>query len=367
MGGTVIWSPKAKRFYVQVYWAEKKWRFWKWNGEYLWGRPVADKLLNRIRSEIDDGTFVPESFLKDSPLSIEEYSKQWLEACGGCENTKRFYRTNINRVINKFGKNFDIRKFTHSALQIFYNKLPLSVKGKYNVLSTLRTMLNFYKKDYPKFVMPIFPPLPLGEPEDTPNLTFEEQQAQLEAIENERDRLPVAWGMEFGLRVGEVRATMKDVVTDVQWTVKRAFSQNTLRATKDKRWRTYLLTSRARQILEKATQYNRFSLFVFVKENGEPYTLRDLDGIWNKACAKTGITVGLQNALRHSLGCQLVDEGHSLDLVQDTLGHTTQKTTRRYAKRPKQQVAIALQQRGQVIRFTDHLLTVSGDVTTRNH
>jgi hypothetical protein len=114
MGGTVIWSPKAKRFYVQVYWAEKKWRFWKWNGEYLWGRPVADKLLNRIRTEIDDGTFVPESYLKDSPLSIKEYSKQWLEASAGIDNTKRFYRSCIKRVINYFGENFDIRKFTHS-------------------------------------------------------------------------------------------------------------------------------------------------------------------------------------------------------------------------------------------------------------
>ena len=228
-------------------------------------------------------------------------------------------------------------------------------------------MLNFYRKDYPKFVLPIFPALPLGEPEDTPNLTFEEQQASLEAIENERDRLAIAWGMEFGLRVQEVRSAMKDVVTDVQWTVKRAFSQNTLRITKDKRWRTYLLTTQARRILDRASQYNRFSPFLFVNEAGKPYTLRELDGIWAKACEKTGIKICLQNALRHSLGCQLVDEGHSLDLVQDTLGHTSQKTTRRYAKRPKQQVAIALQQRGQVVRFTDHLLTVSGDVTTRNH
>ena len=75
------------------------------------------------------------------------------------------------------------------------------------------------------------------------------------------------------------------------------------------------------------------SLFEFVRAIGKPYTANSLPNIWNKACNEAGIEINLYSATRHSLGCQIVDAGFPLDIVQDQFGHTRQDMTRRYAQR----------------------------------
>ncbi|MFA5324252.1 MAG: tyrosine-type recombinase/integrase, partial [Smithella sp.] len=55
--------------------------------------------------------------------------------------------------------------------------------------------------------------------------------------------------------------------------------------------------------------------------------------------------------VRHSLGCQLSDEGFSIDFIQDVYKHTSIKTTRRYAKRQRGMISAALENRGQVVAF----------------
>jgi site-specific recombinase XerD len=60
--------------------------------------------------------------------------------------------------------------------------------------------------------------------------------------------------------------------------------------------------------------------YLFVRADGKPYTNKNLNRIWHDACKKAGIEIKLYNAIRHSLGCQLLDEGHDLSLVQEILG-----------------------------------------------
>jgi site-specific recombinase XerD len=61
--------------------------------------------------------------------------------------------------------------------------------------------------------------------------------------------------------------------------------------------------------------------------------------------------IGLYEAVRHSLGCQLADEGYGIDFIQDVYKHTSIKTTRRYAKRQRGMISAALENRGQVVAF----------------
>jgi len=147
MGGSVNFHKPAGRYYVQIYWQGQRYKIWRYKEEPLWHEKTAEKLLDRIRSEIDDGTFNPRHFLPDSPLSLKIYSEQWLKASQACSNTKRVYRSCVKRIIEHFGASCDIRKITHTKLLIFYNELPLSEKGKYNVLNALKTMLNYAVKD----------------------------------------------------------------------------------------------------------------------------------------------------------------------------------------------------------------------------
>jgi len=61
------------------------------------------------------------------------------------------------------------------------------------------------------------------------------------------------------------------------------------------------------------------SPFVFVRDDGKPYTSKNLNKIWHETCTKVGIKIKLYNGVRHSLGCQLLDMGYDLSLVQDQI------------------------------------------------
>jgi integrase len=94
------------------------------------------------------------------------------------------------------------------------------------------------------------------------------------------------------------------------------------------------------------------SPFVFIREDGKPYTGKNLNKIWHEACEKVGIRIKMYNGVRHSLGCQLLDLGYDMDLVRDQLGHAKIEMTRRYAKRSKQVLADALMaRRDNVLKF----------------
>ena len=183
--------------------------------------------------------------------------------------------------------------------------------------------------------------------------TYDEQLRVLESIPA-RDRAIFAFAMEFGLRIGEVRALKKDAIEEGHLIVRRSLSEWELReTTKTKRIRRLPLTTRAREILKNAPL--SFSEYVFTLDGRRPYYERKMREIWKDACAKVGITIHQKNAIRHSLGCQLLDDGVDLEMVRDIYGHTSTDMTRKYVKRTPKSMLEALESRGKIISFTEHL------------
>ena len=352
MKGSCHYHDPAKRWYVQVYWQKKRERFWKYNGEPLLHEKTAVKLLSKIQVDIDNGTFNPKTYRPDSPLSLKVYKDLWLESSTACKNTKKVYKSCFNNhILPYFGPDFDIRNFTHSKLSIFYNGLSLSQKGRYNVLTCLKTMLKFAVKDEAISKIPPFPSLSQGLPGEIAYLTQGQQESVLDEIPG-KHRGIFALMMEYGLRPGEARAIKKDCVTREELIIKRSFSEYTLReTTKTGKTRRYGLTSNAREILR--SNPGNLTEFVFVHNGRSPYDNKVLNKIWKEACQKVGIEIKLYNAVRHSLGCQLLDEGQELELVRDILGHTKTEMTRRYAQRAPQRITDVLEGRhSKVIPFT---------------
>lgn len=337
---------KRDRYFVNIYWDGKPNRIWRYNGEPIWHEKTAAKLLNKIRAEVDDGTFNLKSYMPDSPLSLSTFSEIWLKASTAGEATKKFYRKAVKKCIEHFGKDFDIRTFTHSKLQIFYNELVLSTKGKYNVLSSLKTMLHFAMNDELISRLPPFPSLPIGLPEEIPYLTIEQQGSMLQAIPD-RHRPIFELAMEYGLRIEEVLAIQKDCLRVGELVIKRSFSDGVLvETTKTKRVRVYGLTKNAQRII--ASIKPSLSPFLFTRDNGKHYTWKVMTKAWKRACATTGIDIKLNNGLRHSLGCQLLDQGVDLEAVRDVYGHTSTEMTRRYAKRSQRRITNILEYRTKV-------------------
>ena len=352
MKGSYHFHEPAGRWYISIYWQGKRYRIWKYNGDPIWHEKTADKLLSKMRAEIDDGVFLLKAYLPDSPVSLKAISGQWFKVLSVAPATLKFYQKAIGHCTDYFGPDVDIRKFSFSQLQIFYNDLPLTIKGKYHVLNTLKTMLRYAYQDELIKKVPPFPKLPQGQKEAIRYLTYDEQQTVLAAIP-ERHRGIFEFAMEYGLRIGEVCALQHDCVTDTEITIKRAVSDGKLReSTKTGRIRVYGITDKAKSILDARKLLDKKNLvlspYIFTRDDGEPYSWKSMTCWWRSATKKAGISINLYNAIRHSLGCQLLDQGVEMEMVRDVLGHTSTNTTRIYAKRSSKTITTVLQFRGRL-------------------
>jgi len=348
MKGSCHYDKKAKRWFVQIYWEGLKHRFWKHpqTGEPFWARKSANKQLNRIRTEVDEGYFNPKFWKPDSPMSVAIYATEWLEIISVSRKTHSDYKTSVNKYIIPFLGNKDIRAIRHADLVKFYRWIKRSAKGKYNVMSTLRTMLRFAWRNEDIQSVPPFPILTYELPE-IDYLEFDQQEKVLAKIPLS-DRPIFYFMQEYGVRPGEARGLCKDCIVNRQVVIRRTFSENILNeTTKTKNVRHYDITPFFHTVLDSIPR--QLSKFVFVRKDGKPYTSKNLNKIWHDASSKVGIKIKMYNAFRHSLGCQLLDQGEDLDLVRQQLGHTKSEMTRRYAKRSVSRLTEALNRRRQKI------------------
>jgi integrase len=335
MKGSVLYHAPARRYYIQWY-PVKIYRH-PVIREPFWAKKSADRVLEKMRFEEDAGTLILKSYMPDSPLTISVVSGDWLKAFCGTEATRKFYRKMIGDAIKYFGGDFDIRSLTYSRLQIYYNELPFTVRGKYHRLSTLKAMLHFAQKDGMIARIPPFPALPQGLKQEIRYLTREQQEKVLQAIP-ERHRGIFEFAMEFGLRIGEVCALQWSDITDTEIVIRRTMSDGKVReSTKTGKSRVYGRTRKADSIIraakDSAENDEAISLYVFRRKEVRPYTWKSLTCWWRTATKKAGIHINLYNGIRHSLGCQLMDEGIELEMVRDILGHTSTNMTRRYCQR----------------------------------
>ena len=132
MGGSVHYDKRAKRWLISVYWEGKQHRFWKHplSGEPFWAKASAEKQLNRIRTEIDEGYFNPRYWKPDSPMSIRVYASEWLDCINVSNKTLKDYRSSVNNYIIPFLKDKDIRNIRHNDLVKFHKWIPRADKGK---------------------------------------------------------------------------------------------------------------------------------------------------------------------------------------------------------------------------------------------
>lgn len=358
--GSVQYQKSARRFYIQVYWMGKRYKIWRHpiTSEPFFDRRSAENQLGRIRTEIANKEFHPRYWMPESPMLFRVYASEWLANKKVSPKTCQGYKTDIEKYIIPYFQEQDIRHIRAKHLRLFKEHLEktLSIKSVYNKMSTLRTLFRDAFRDEDIRRVPPFPVLSPGQITRPESLTFEEQEMQLRAIP-ERDRAIFAFGMEYGLRVGEVRAIQKDCIRNGRVYIERAFSDNILKSTKTGLVRYYDLTEYAQDILDSLERH--LGPFVFVREDGKPYTNKNLNKIWHDAEQKTGIKIKLQNAMRHSLGCQLVDMGHDIYHVADQLGHTDVRTTRRYAVRSRKILTKALEDR------RTKIIPMKKDLTTK--
>jgi len=75
-----------------------------------------------------------------------------------------------------------------------------------------------------------------------------------------------------------------------------------------------------------------------------PYSKRILERVWDlankQATDKYGTPrINLYNGLKHSLGCQRINQGFTREAIKQLMGHTTDRTSERYAQYSKASLA----------------------------
>jgi integrase len=278
---------------------------------------------------------------------------RWLGLINVKPNTLKDYRYSVRRFIVPFFGDIDIRKLRYSDIVEFQKSINRCEKGKYNVLSCLKTMMRWAWRNEDIAKVPPFPRVTQGQLPPVAYISFEQQEKALQAIVA-RHRPIFQIGMEFGLRIGEMRALQWDCITEDKIIIKRAFAENQLmETTKTGQIRESMITPYVREVITSLSMTS--STFVFVREDGKPYTDKNLNAIWKAACLEAEIEpIKLYNAVRHSLGCQMLDMGIEFDIVQNQLGHTDPRMTRRYATRSQVKMMEALiKRRATVVPFRE--------------
>jgi len=361
MGGSVLEDKKTGHWYIQVRWNGKTEKFFTFEYRGHWfhfeTKEQGNKILGVIQDDIDNDTFTPAAYRKDSPLSISKYVDTWLPLADVVKNTRKRYKSYSNQFVSFFSADKDIRKI--SKVDILQLKKHLedagySKKTVYHVLNTMKTMLNFARDNKDINYLPSFPKLTNPIKGNIEYLNFEDQQKILNEIP-ERHRPIFELCAEYGLRPQEGRALMKDAVTDTHIIIMRRLSEyELLEGDKAGKIRPYLKTDRAREILKSAAP--SFSAFVFTHNGKASYDEKILNKLWHEACDKVGIKMKLYNGLRHSRAGQLLDAKYPIELVSELLGHSKIQMTRdMYGRISQARINDALEE-VRVLPFTANLL-----------
>lgn len=363
MKGSVFQDAKTGHWCVQVRFNGKTERFYRYECKDQWfafeSKGHARKVLSVMQDDIDRSAFNPSTYRPDSPLAIKQYVDQWLTLADVIKNTLKRYKSYSKLFIEYFGDNKDIRKITKIdilKLKKWLEEKEYSPKTVKHVLATLKTVLFFAldNRDIP--FAPSFPTLPNIIKANIDYLKKDMQDKVLQAIP-ERHRPIFELMAEYGLRIQEGRALMKDAVTDTHIVIMRRFSEYTLlEGDKVGKFRPYIKTTKAKEILKSAAP--SFSEFVFTHNGRSPYDEKILNKIWKEACQSVGVEIKLYNGMRHSKAGQLLDAGYSMDLVSAILGHSKiQMTKDMYGRVSETRMNEALESMGQVISLTDKIPT----------
>ena len=155
-------------------------------------------------------------------------------------------------------------------------------------------------------------------------LSVEEILRLFEVTSNLKHRLIVQMIYSAGLRLSEV---VNIRIRDIQFDLQVIF----IKAGKGKKDRYVALAHRLFPLLKAYNLQYRPVYWLFEGQSGGQYSKRSVQQILRKAVEKSMVNpYATVHTLRHSYATHCVENGYSLALIQEALGHGSLKTTERY-------------------------------------
>jgi site-specific recombinase XerD len=325
---------------ISIYWRGKHYEYRRDEQGYILTYDRAVDKLTEISSAIKKGEFNPIEYTdeKVKERKFEIQIDRWLEEKEKQESlnelspgTLKQYRGYINNYY-PFFHGMDLREITLEQLTNFKDTLDtVKIKTRKNIMIALHNFFYWLRERGLIKEMPLFPKI---KGDDSKSRKAIDVDLQGEALE----RIPVShrdiieFLTETGLRPGESCALLVEHI-DMKHGIARiegTFSGTKLRqTTKQKRKRVIPLSTRAFEIAVKNMQEKLPKQFLFINPvTNRHYTTNALGKIWRKKSGLEGIT--LYEAVRHSFGSQLIDNGVDVTIVKELMGHSDIRTTEKY-------------------------------------
>ena len=338
MSGSV--RKNRDNFFIDLSWKGERLRlFCGLDGNPLYSRRQADRLLERIRSEIENHSFNPKNYIKRElkALRLDGYAAAWLrrqerrlEAGEISHGYMRELRATVkNHLIPHLGDK-DIRALNKGHIDDFLLELTVSPKSKKNILGVLRSIFTNAIDRGDLLHVPKFSKVKVADPV-VKWIDSDAQDAILAQITSLMWNAYFSFLVHMGCRPSEARALRWEEV-DLEKkivTIRAGMDLNHYRATtKEQDVRILPLAPEAIVALRSIP---RGIGYVFHRD-GKPFTSQRVQQLWRQATTAAGIDIPLYQGTKHSMGCRARLEGVPLDVIQDWFGHKSAVSTRRYAK-----------------------------------
>lgn len=332
------------KFGIYVYRSEHgDLRIYSHDGVPFMNQKHANRILERIRSEIDDGTFDVRDYQpkKLDGLRFDTYASAWLthyEKKQEKDEISKSYLQSLTNFTNNyfipFFGNKDIRRINNGDIVKFQDQLPsrLKLKTQRNIMGALSKLFADAHEWEDIAKKPKVPLVKVPDPEW--HWIDRDTQDKILAKIPEPDQPIFLFLMREGVRSMEGAALQwRDLdIENNSAIIRRAFSGSKLRHTKTGRTTPIPLDEDVKMALLRLPKPIKQDQLVFRNSCGRRYTNSLLNKIWKRACKKAGIEgICLYSGTRHALASQAAQRGISIQKIGAMLGHSDIRTTMRYA------------------------------------
>jgi integrase len=334
-------KTRPTRFFISIYWKAKIRVFSDKMGRSIREYGDALTLLGKINEEIKGRYFDPSHYVKKDleKFLIENllgrfWSVKSREIAPGYQSN---YQTYIHRA-KEFFRGRDIREIRKLDLVDYRDHLGVTGKTLKNHLDHFRAFLRWVKNDL-EMISNIahFPEVDVSAPAF--RWLSRDDQTKLFDLIPQEDKPIFAFMMLHGVRPGEARAIRID---DVDWpnravNISATFSGNERRPRRKGRGAKGIIIPLHPELfpfVESRLSEAISGAWLFPNpRTGESYSVQAVRKVWDKVRKRAGISrdLRLYDATRHSFASQLRQAGVPIEDLKDHLGHSSIKTTLRYA------------------------------------
>lgn len=331
----IAWYDKRSKKTVKIY---------RYNGETIYSKKVAQKLLFQMQATVETGHFILERFTKQGFTDIMPFIHEWMENISPTLSpaTRKGYQSYIkNHIAPYFGlrKDLQLEDIQLDILTAFMNRLPLAPKGKMNVMYCLHAILDYAKRSRRIIAMPSFPKKSQYQYQE-PAIRWLPEHRQLKILEKiPLEHQPIFFFLKYHLRrPAEAIALQKEDFQEDRFTIRRSISARQV-VDKTKTGEIHIIPclTAFKPYLEIEYKKPFISNFLFkcpsARNKDKRYSNEILNRIWKKACKAAGEDIDMYSGLKHSSCSQYINEkGLSESELQIITDHSRIESVKRYAK-----------------------------------